>query len=87
MRRQPVLRSADVAILIATRLVVWVVRRLGQTDVSGEILAGLLLGPTCLGAIAPGAMHALFDPSAHLAHLAHLDQVFDRLEKLEVRSP
>src|SRR5690349_20824855 len=52
-----------IAILVATRLVVWVARRLGQTDVSGEILAGLLLGPTCLGAIAPGAMHALFDPS------------------------
>src|SRR3954447_27035671 len=51
------------AILIATRLVVWVVRRLGQTDVSGEILAGLLLGPSCLGALAPNLMHRLFDPS------------------------
>jgi Kef-type K+ transport system membrane component KefB len=49
-----------IAILVATRLVTWVVRRSGQTDVSGEILAGLLLGPSLLGALFPGAMHWLF---------------------------
>ena len=32
--------------LVATRLVTALVRRLGQTDVSGEILAGGLLGPS-----------------------------------------
>jgi Kef-type K+ transport system membrane component KefB len=36
-------------ILLMTRIVTWVARRLGQTDVSGEILAGLLLGPSLLG--------------------------------------
>jgi Kef-type K+ transport system membrane component KefB len=51
------------AILVTTRAVVWVARRLGQTDVAGEILAGLLLGPSCLGALFPETMHALFDPS------------------------
>jgi len=49
-----------IAILVATRLVTWAVRRLGQTDVSGEILAGVLLGPSLLGALFPGAMHWLF---------------------------
>ena len=52
-----------IVILVATRVVVAVVRRLGQTDVSGEILAGLLLGPSCLGALAPELMARLFHPS------------------------
>jgi Kef-type K+ transport system membrane component KefB len=52
-----------IAILVATRVVVRVARKLGQTDVSGEILAGLVLGPSCLGALAPVAMHRLFTPA------------------------
>jgi Kef-type K+ transport system membrane component KefB len=52
-----------IVILLATRLVTWAVRRLGQTDVSGEILAGLLLGPSLLGALFPGFMHELFPAS------------------------
>jgi Kef-type K+ transport system membrane component KefB len=52
-----------IAVLLATRLVGWVARRLGQTDVSGEILAGLLLGPSCLGAVAPELMNDLFHVS------------------------
>jgi Kef-type K+ transport system membrane component KefB len=52
-----------IAILVATRVVTWLVCRLGQTDVSGEILAGLLLGPSLLGALFPGFMHGLFHPS------------------------
>jgi len=52
-----------IVILVATRVVVAVVRRLGQTEVSGEILAGLLLGPSCLGALAPDLMARLFHPS------------------------
>ena len=51
-----------IAILTATRLVATAARRLGQTDVSGEILAGLLLGPSLLGALAPGALAWLFPP-------------------------
>lgn len=52
-----------IAILVATRLVTAMVRWLGQTDVSGEILAGLLLGPSLLGMIFPRFMHWLFDPA------------------------
>lgn len=50
-------------ILVATRLVTFVVRRLGQTDVSGEILAGLLLGPSALGLVFPEISSDLFHPS------------------------
>lgn len=50
-----------VVILVVTRIVTWIARRLlGQTDVSGEILAGILLGPSLLGAIAPEFMDQLF---------------------------
>jgi hypothetical protein len=52
-----------IVILLATRVVTAVVRRLGQTDVSGEILAGLLLGPSLLGVLFPGFMRGLFHPS------------------------
>lgn len=50
-------------ILACTRVVVFLVKKMRQTDVSGEILAGLLLGPSCLGALAPGLMHGVFAPS------------------------
>lgn len=52
-----------ILILVATRLVVAVARRLGQTDVAGEILAGLLLGPSLLGALAPDLLRHVFHAS------------------------
>src|SRR5580704_16901485 len=56
------------AILVMTRIVTWAVRYLWQTDVSGEILAGLLLGPSFLQSSLFGShvqqyMHNLFSPS------------------------
>ncbi len=52
-----------IIILIVTRIVVWISRRmLGQTAVAGEILAGVVLGPSLLGAIFPDAMQAIFAP-------------------------
>ena len=47
-------------ILLLARLMGALVRRLGQPPVIGEILAGILLGPTVLGWLAPGVMEALF---------------------------
>ncbi len=46
-------------------------RRLGQPAVIGEMIAGILLGPSLLGAISPGAMHLLIpsvadDPHRHV---------------------
>ena len=40
-------------------------RHIGQPAVIGEVIAGILLGPSLLGAISPGAMHALI-PSAQV---------------------
>lgn len=59
-----------VVILVATRVVVWIARRLGQTDVSGEILTGILLGPSLLGALNPELMATIFHPSTSTAFVA-----------------
>lgn len=50
------------AILGACRVVGLVAKRLGQPQVVGEMIAGVLLGPSLLGQIAPGIQHQLFPP-------------------------
>src|ERR1700761_4593424 len=49
-------------ILIACRLVGRASQRLGQPQVVGEMVAGVLLGPSLLGRIAPDVQHHLFPP-------------------------
>lgn len=52
--------AAVVVILLVCRLVSWVVGRAGQPPVVGEMIAGVLLGPSLLGALAPAAENELF---------------------------
>ncbi len=47
----------------AARAMNLIARRLGQPGAVGEILAGLMLGPSLLGALAPGVSLALFGAS------------------------
>src|SRR5579863_8576507 len=49
-----------VTLLIAGRLAGELLARLGQPPVIGQILAGVMLGPSVFGALAPAAWHALF---------------------------
>jgi Kef-type K+ transport system membrane component KefB len=51
------------AVVGAARLCGALARCVGQPAVIGEIVAGLLLGPSCLGWLAPGVTAALFPPS------------------------
>ena len=52
-------------ILAACRLCGWLVHRfLRQPQVIGEMIAGVLLGPSLLGAVAPAAQQFLFPPDS-----------------------
>ena len=53
----------ELAVILATcRVVGLLSRRLGQPQVVGEMVAGVLLGPSLLGRIAPDVQHDLFPP-------------------------
>ena len=63
-----------VVIVVAARLVGTLFRRMGQPAVIGEMLAGILLGPSLLGLLFPDALGFLF-PAASLGTLKLLSQV------------
>lgn len=46
------------------RAVGWVAARLGQPQVVGEMIAGVILGPSVLGSLVPGIQVALFPPAS-----------------------
>lgn len=49
-------------ILAACRAAGWAAQRVGQPQVVGEMIAGVVLGPSLLGRIAPGVQNDLFPP-------------------------
>lgn len=51
-------------ILIATRTAGWLVSKWGQPAVVGEIVAGIVLGPSLLGRFAPELENTLFPPAS-----------------------
>jgi Kef-type K+ transport system membrane component KefB len=53
---------ALVVILAACRVVGLLAQRVGQPQVVGEMIAGVVLGPSLLGRIAPGVQEYLFPP-------------------------
>ena len=61
-------------ILVAARVVGFLFQRIKQPQVMGEMVAGILLGPSLLGWLAPGVSAALFPP-ASLGYLNVLSQV------------
>ena len=61
-------------VLLATRACGLALRPLGQPQVIGEMLAGILLGPSLFGLLAPAASAALF-PAASLPVLGTLSQL------------
>lgn len=57
-------------LLFAARVLGELARRIGLPSVAGELSAGVLLGPTVLGRVAPGSMEALFPPGKPAAMLS-----------------
>ncbi|MDP4184339.1 MAG: cation:proton antiporter, partial [Bacteroidota bacterium] len=49
-----------VTIIFAARLFGWICRKIGQPTVMGEIIAGIVLGPSVLGMYFPGVSSTLF---------------------------
>lgn len=71
----PLLLLAQIAvILLCARVLGRALRLVGQPKVIGEMLAGIMLGPSLLGWLAPGLSAALF-PAASLGFLNALSQI------------
>jgi K+:H+ antiporter len=60
----PLLLLQLITIVLTARLLGALFRRIGQPSVIGEIVAGILLGPSLLGAAAPGVFAFLFAPTS-----------------------
>jgi len=58
--------------LLLARALAEVMRRMGQPAVIGELLAGVVLGPTVLGHFAPGVFELAFPPEAEQRHLLEI---------------
>lgn len=74
MLHLPLLLIQIVVILLAARLVGLIFRKLHQPQVIGEMIAGILLGPSLLGWLAPGVSATLFPPES-LGFLNALSQI------------
>ena len=65
----------QVAVILAiARIVGWIFRKMHQPQVVGEMVAGILLGPSLLGLAAPGIFNFLFPPES-LGMLNALSQI------------
>jgi len=70
-----VILLVQVAVILAfARVVRWLIVPLGQPAVVGEMVAGLILGPSLIGWLMPAASAALFPPST-LPALNTLSQI------------
>ena len=63
-----------VTIIFVARILGWICKKIGQPTVIGEIIAGVVLGPSLFGLYFPGLSASLF-PSASLGNLQFLSQI------------
>ena len=70
----PLLLLQIITIVLVARIFGWIFRKIGQPTVIGEIIAGIVLGPSLFGLYFPDMKEALF-PAASLGILQMLSQV------------
>ncbi len=69
-----ILLAQIVTIILVARLFGWLFQKIGQPTVIGEIIAGIVLGPSLVGLYFPEFSAALF-PAASLGNLQFLSQI------------
>lgn len=69
-----ILLAGACLILAAARLVGWLFQKMHQPRIIGEMVAGVLLGPSFLGWLAPDFLGALF-PKENVDHIKALSQL------------
>lgn len=70
----PILLLQIVVIIFIARIVSWVLKRIGQPAVIGEIIAGILLGPSLMGLYFPETFDFVF-PVHSLDNLHFISQI------------
>ena len=70
----PLLLFQIITIVLVARIFGWIFRKIGQPSVIGEIIAGIVLGPSLFGLYFPDMKEALF-PVASLGNLQLLSQI------------
>jgi len=63
-----------VTVIFVARIFGWICKKIGQPSVIGEIIAGIVLGPSLIGMYFPGFSSALF-PTQSLGNLQFLSQI------------
>jgi Kef-type K+ transport system membrane component KefB len=69
-----ILLAQIVAIIFVSRLFAWIFRKIGQPSVIGEIVAGIVLGPSLVGLFFPEFTAFLF-PAQSMGNLQFLSQI------------
>ncbi len=69
-----ILLAQIVTIILVARIFGWICKKIGQPSVIGEILAGIILGPSLIGMYFPEFSAALF-PKESLGNLQFLSQI------------